>query len=258
LSGENIHLRICAVIPAYDEAARIASVIEATRAYLPTVFVVDDGSTDATREKALASGALVLGHARNRGKGAALRTGFREALARGYDAVVTLDGDGQHDPNEIPELLLRAGSSGAPIVVGARIRRRSAMPLHRRANNAIVSAVGTWLCGQRVPDVQSGFRFLRRDVLSAVQTETIGYEMEAELLVRAGRMGFPIESAPVTAIYADERSHVEPWREIVRYTRLLFRCLSAPPPRSVRGQQTRSMPPGRADGASPAGEDTAA
>lgn len=223
-------MRVCALIPAYNVEAFIATVVEQTRAFLPRVYVVDDGSTDQTAKKARASGAEVLRHPTNRGKGHALRTGFQRALEEGFHAVVTLDADGQHDPHDIPSLLECAARTEAPIVVGARVERET-MPLHRRLNNGLVSSVGRWLCGQPVLDFQCGFRFLSAEVLRAVTLETGGYETESELLIQAGRLGFRIENVPIRTIYAGQRSHVHAWREMRRFTRLLFRSLVRIPPR---------------------------
>jgi len=223
-------VRLCALIPAYNAETFVAGVVEQTRAILPVVFVVDDGSEDRTAEKARAAGAIVLSHPANYGKGRALRTGFRHALQEGFDGVVTLDADGQHDPHDIPHLLECARRTEAPVVVGARLDRRT-MPLHRRGNNRLVTAVGRWLCGQRVWDFQCGLRFLRSDVLRAVSLETEGYETESEFLIQAGRLGFRIESVPVQTIYAGQTSHVRAWREMRRFSRLLFRSLVRIPPR---------------------------
>lgn len=223
-------MRLCALIAAYNAEALIATVVEQTRAILPAVYVVDDGSLDSTAEKARAAGAEVVSHPVNRGKGCALRTGFARVLDDGFDGVITLDADGQHDPQDIPRLLECATRTEAAVVVGARIHRRT-MPLHRRLNNGLVTTVGRWLCGQPVPDFQCGFRFLRRDALRAVPLETDGYETESEFLIQAGRRGFRIESVPVQTIYAGQVSHVRAWREMRRFTLLLFRSLVRIPPR---------------------------
>lgn len=223
-------MRLCALIPAYNAEAFIATVVEQTRTFLPHVYVVDDGSTDQTAHKARAVGAEILQHPTNRGKGYALRTGFQRVLEEGFDAVITLDADGQHDPHDIPLFLECAARTEAPLIVGARVKREM-MPLHRRMNNGLVTFVGRWLCGQPVLDFQCGFRFLRSEVLRAVVLETNGYETESELLIQAGRLGFRIENVPIRTIYNGQISHVRAWREMRRFTRLLFRSLVRIPPR---------------------------
>ncbi|MBM3214447.1 glycosyltransferase family 2 protein [Candidatus Poribacteria bacterium] len=226
-------MRLCVIIPALNAEPYIGAVVEEARAAIPHVYVVDDGSTDRTGEKALASGASVLTHDVNRGKGGALRTGYAQAQRDGFDAVVTMDADGQHLPSEMGKLVERFLHTGAPIVVGSRARRRSTMPLHRRANNALVSAVGTWLCGQPVQDFQCGYRLIRCDALRHILPllTTTGYETESELLIIAGRLGFRIESVDVSTIYSGQTSHVRALREMHRFTQLLFRSLCRVPAR---------------------------
>lgn len=124
-----------AIIPCWNEAATIADIVLRTRSQLPRVFVVDDGSSDATAAAALAAGARVLRHDRNRGKGAALRTGLTAALREGFGWGLTLDADGQHPPESIPSLLRCAEETGAELVVGNRFARPAAMPVLRRLVN---------------------------------------------------------------------------------------------------------------------------
>ncbi len=195
---------------------------------MDAVCVVDDGSSDGTSDVALAAGATVVRHKRNMGKGIAIRSGIERALADGYDAVITIDGDGQHDPMDIPRFIDRHRETGAHVVVGTRMSDVAAMPIHRVWNNRLVSAVGQWLSDSVVPDFQCGYRFMLLEPLRALALETRGYEMEAELLLRLGRAGHAIDSVPVATVYAGEVSHVRPLREMLRFTRLLFRSLASP------------------------------
>ncbi|RKX99556.1 hypothetical protein DRP77_13035, partial [Candidatus Poribacteria bacterium] len=170
-------------------------------------------------------GVVVLRHDRNMGKGMALRTGFSYALERGYELVMTMDGDGQHDPEDIPRFMERMGRGDADIVLGARVLDRRRMPIHRRLNNRLVSAVGSWLSGQKVVDFQCGYRLIRSEVLKAIKLETRRYETESELLIKAGRMGFRIVSIPIRAIYNGAKSNVRPFTEMRLFTLLLLKSL---------------------------------
>lgn len=151
-----------ALVPALDEAPRVGAVVEGARRHLP-VIVVDDGSLDGTADEARAAGAEVLRHPEPRGKGEALRTGFRHALDRGVEAVITLDGDGQHDPAEVPEFLEAWRATGADLVIGARDFR--SMPPTRRVANILGRRVLRWATGVDVPDNRSGYRLVSRRLM---------------------------------------------------------------------------------------------
>lgn len=208
---------IIAVIPAHDEAPRIVRVVEAAKASLP-VLVVDDGSTDDTAAAAERAGARVLRQRPNQGKGAALRAGFGAALADGAAAVVTLDGDGQHDPAEIPSFLAlhaRRAREGrvVELIIGRRDFRR--MPVVRRLSNwlgtvTLSAAVGRW-----IDDNQSGYRLVGRRLMAATLDSTeSGFAFEVEMIAICLREGWPIDWVPIRTIYADERSHIRPLRHL--------------------------------------------
>ncbi len=206
--------RVIALIPAHDEAPRIAAVVRGTAAHLP-VLVVDDGSTDGTAAVAREAGADVLELRPNAGKGAALRAGFRHALAGGCDAVVTLDADGQHDPAEIPALLAALAAPRAPgsappdLVVGKRDFRR--MPPVRRVANVLGGRAFSWAVGEHVPDNQSGYRLVGRRLMEASLTsDERGFQFEVEMLATCLARGWLIAWVPVRTIYAGEPSHIRP------------------------------------------------
>jgi glycosyltransferase involved in cell wall biosynthesis len=159
--------RIVAVVPAYDEEGAIGSVVGEIRAFDPTidVVVVDDGSTDSTAAAAAAAGAAVVRLPFNLGIGAAVQTGFRYALERGYDVAVRLDGDGQHDPAELPKLLAPLARDEADVVTGSRFRDAESgyrPPLARRLGITWFARLVSLLSGQRVTDTTSGFQALNR------------------------------------------------------------------------------------------------
>ncbi len=216
--------RYCVIIPAVEAAGTIGPLVgRIARGGLP-VLVVDDGSRDATAVTASREGATVISHLRNLGKGCALRTGFAYALRFRYEGVVTMDSDGQHDPDDIP-LLLQAGESHqAGIVVGNRLANGHVMPPARRWTNALMSWVVSGMAGTPIPDSQCGFRFIRRDVLEGVTLHAARFEIETELLLAAARR-WKIVSVPVRTIYGRERSRIRPAREAVRFLGVLARQL---------------------------------
>ena len=220
-------MKICLLLPAYNESKTIGQIIQESSAFISEIVVINDGSSDKTAEIAAACGAVCLTNPTNCGKGNALRKGFAYALERGYELVFTMDSDGQHQPADIPRFLEHFDSTHPDILIGARETQdlRTPMPLHRRVNNCLISYVGSKLCGQRVPDFQSGYRLIRAEVLRQVHLETERYEMESELLIKAGRLGFRIESLPIQTRYGDEISHIKPLREIWLFTKLLLRSL---------------------------------
>jgi glycosyltransferase involved in cell wall biosynthesis len=216
-------MRVIAVIPARDAAATVGDVVRGIRRALPSadVIVVDDGSTDVTGEKAREAGAIVVRHDVNRGKGAALESGFAEALRRGADAVVALDADGQHDPASAPALL--EALDRADLVVGSRERDRRGMPWVRRATNDVMTRLVSLLARRRIPDSQSGYRAIRASVLRAVHPRSRRFEYESEFLIDAARAGFSIGEAPVPTLYNAPGSHIDPLRDTLRFIRLVLR-----------------------------------
>ena len=208
-----------ALIPAYNEAARIAPVIRGALAHLP-VLVVDDGSKDETVAVAEAAGATVLRQIPNQGKGAALRAGMRWALANGCETVVTLDADGQHDPAEIPAFVVEYGATRADLIIGAR--DFSQMPAVRRAANTAGRWSFSWALGQPVQDNQSGYRLLSRRMMEAVlDSQEQGFEFEVEMIVTCVQLGYTLAWVPIRTIYGGETSHIDPWTHATNWVRLV-------------------------------------
>lgn len=220
-------MKVCLLLPAYNESKTIGRIIQESSEFINEIIVIDDGSSDETAAIAAACSVVCLKNPTNRGKGNALRKGFAYALKCGYELVFTMDSDGQHQPADIPRFLEHFDNTHPDILIGARDTQdlQTSMPFHRRVNNRLISYVGSKLCGQRVSDFQSGYRLIRAEVLRQVHLETERYEMESELLIKAGRLGFRIESLPIQTRYGDEISHIKPLREIWLFTRLLFRSL---------------------------------
>ena len=209
---------ILAVIPGYQEGPRIATVVEGARAFLPVV-VVDDGSNDDTAAQAEVAGARVLRQIPNAGKGAALRAGFRYALEQGAVAVVTLDADGQHDPAEIPLFLAAFEASRPELVVGRR--DFASMPPVRRLSNTLGGWVFSAAVGRRVPDNQSGYRLIGRQLMAALlDSDESGFEFEVEMIARCIALGLSLTDVPIRTIYGGEPSHIQPWRHFTEFLRV--------------------------------------
>ena len=209
---------VIAVIPGYQEGTRIAAVVSVARQHLPVV-VVDDGSTDDTAERAEAAGATVIRQVPNQGKGAALRAGFRHSLAHGVHGVVTLDADGQHDPAEIRRFLAAYERSHPELIVGRRDFRQ--MPPIRRLSNTIGGWVLSRAVGRPIPDNQSGYRLIGRQLMDALlDSDESGFEFEVEMIARCIALGLPIADVPIRTIYGGEPSHIRPWRHFIEFLRV--------------------------------------
>lgn len=207
-----------ALIPAYDETSTIGRVVARARRHL-VVLVVDDGSRDGTAAVAREAGAEVAVQWPNRGKGAALRTGFDIAIQRGVEAVVTLDADGQHDPDEIPRFLEAFAAGPYDLIVGQRDFRR--MPPSRRLANTLGGAAFSWAVGRSIPDNQSGYRLVGRRLMEALRdSREPGFEFEVEMLTTCIRHGWPIGWVPIRTIYAGEASHIRPWPHLTSFIRV--------------------------------------
>jgi glycosyltransferase involved in cell wall biosynthesis len=216
---------VAALIPAYYEEKFIRDVAMRAKAQLDTVLVVDDGSIDKTSEEAKAAGVEVVKHEKNAGKGAAIKTGLCTLLARPeIEFILILDGDGQHLPEEIPHFLAAANAAGAPMIVGNRMRDVRAMPFVRKWTNRYMSWQISRVIGQRVPDTQCGFRmFARALAADFLDTPSTAFDFETEMLAIAARKGCPIGDAKVSTVYGDEVSKIHPWRDTVKFFKLLSR-----------------------------------
>jgi len=218
-------MKTCILIPGYNESRMIGQVVTNARKIIDDVVVIDDGSRDNTAQIAQDAGAYVIKHEVNKGKGAALRTGFQYVIDHGYDAVITMDSDGQHDPDDIPGFLDAVEKIGSGIIIGTRMGDISTMPLIRRCTNKLTSFSASMLARQKIEDSQSGFRLITTDVLKTVKLETAGFETESEILIKASKAGFRISSVSIKTIYGEEKRKIKPMRDTYRFLRLLFRSL---------------------------------
>jgi hypothetical protein len=201
------------VIPVFDESATIGQVVAAARAHGP-VLVVDDGSRDDSAAVATAAGAEVLRHARRLGKAQALLSGVAAARRRGASVVVTLDGDGQHDPASIPALLAAAGAAPRAVIVGNRLGGPGTLAPTRRNAIRMASFFANWTSGLAVRDSQSGFRVYPLALFDDVSTRRGGFVFETEILLAAAARGWRVEECGVAAIpRGGQRSRFRPVRD---------------------------------------------
>ncbi len=217
-------LRCCVVIPALNEARTIRAVAEGCLRHFPDVVVVDDGSSDGTAACLDGLSVEVLRHPAPLGKARALVDGFRWALEHRFDAVLTLDGDGQHDAADLPRLAAVAERFPDHIVIGARLLARERQPRHRRFGNAFADWWVAWPCGQRIADTQSGQRCYPRRVLElALDMRQQGFVFETAILIEAADRGIATISVPIAARYEPgaRASHFRPLRDVSRITRLI-------------------------------------
>jgi glycosyltransferase involved in cell wall biosynthesis len=212
---------LACIVPALNAAPSLPKVLAGLRASVPEAFIigVDDGSTDDTRSVMTAGCDLVLVHEVNQGKGAALKTAFREVLARGFAGTLTIDSDGQHDPayaRPIAEAL-----DTYDVVVGVRRREGTRMPLHRRMSNAISTRAISLCAGCEIPDAQSGYRAMRAEVLRKVNPPGTRYEFETAFLIQSARAGFRIGAVPIPTIYGAP-SYFREFEDAARIVRTIW------------------------------------
>lgn len=213
--------RWCVLIPCLNEEAAIQGVVESALALGVPVIVVDDGSDDRTPEIVAALPVTLLRHPQRSGKGEALRTGFREVLRQGFDAVVTMDGDGQHLASDVPRIVAAAARYPGHIVIGARLLEREQQPPGRRRANAVADWGISWACAQPVADTQSGQRWYPRVALELVDLPAENFVFEAAILIAASReKQVGVVSVPIASRYQGDfrLSHFSPVRDVSRIT----------------------------------------
>ncbi|MHB8121526.1 MAG: glycosyltransferase family 2 protein [Desulfuromonadaceae bacterium] len=215
----------CILIPAYNAEKTILAVVRECLQHGLPVVVVDDGSADGTAGMVAGLPVTLLRHGQNLGKGAALKTGFAWAIESGFDAVVTIDADGQHDVSAIPKLIASAQNGQWAILIASRHTQFEQMAGLRKIWNRI----GVWCIWKRtgfeITDSQSGFRYYSREILKDSSLESNGYALEMEILLKAWKRGFTVGSLPIAARVADGRatSHYRPFKDTARISMTFLR-----------------------------------
>ena len=197
--------RTLAIIPCYNEEHAIDIVVLKTKHYVDEVLVVDDGSIDDTTRIAKEAGAIVITHETNRGKGNAIKTGFRYALDHGFDYVVTIDGDGQHNPAEIPNLVGNIMNNSHDISLGFRVGQDTEMPKWRKVGKRVLDYATSFGSGGFVTDSQCGFRAFNRKAIEDLTPRLKGnaFSVESEQLIKAHDLGLGLVNTNVTCKYND-------------------------------------------------------
>lgn len=218
VSGVLDSMKVCILVPVYNEHKAIAGVVESLRQMHFDVFVVDDGSKDDSGRVAQEKGAVVITHECNQGKGKSLQDGFDYILRTNqYDALITLDGDGQHDIHDIKQFLSRAEGQPDCIVTGTRMANPKGMPWIRLMTNRFMSWLISLICKQSIPDTQCGYRLISCGVLRQLSLTSNDFQIETEVLIQAARKGFKIHSVPIQTIYRGEKSKINPLIDTVRF-----------------------------------------
>jgi glycosyltransferase involved in cell wall biosynthesis len=204
--------RPAALVPAFRCESTVGFVVGGIRRVVPDVLVVDDGSGDATAERAAEAGARVLSRSANGGKGCALRDGLALLLQEDVTHIAFVDADGQHDPDDLPHVL-SAAEAGADFVVGSRLARPEGMPAKNYWANAIGDKVLSRMTGLPVEDGQSGFRVIAADLLRPLRLVSTRFAIENEILIKAAPRVRRFSVVPVKTIYTSAGSHYRPFHD---------------------------------------------
>ena len=210
------------LICAYNEEKHIKKVVNETLKYVKDVIVVNDGSKDNTLKELKKTKAIILNHKVNKGKGEALKTGFKYAYEKGFDYLILMDGDGQHSPKDVPKFLKEI-EKGCDLILGCRKKRHSDMPKRRRVSNFATSALISTKRRKWIKDTQCGFRAVRLSFLKNINLKRKSYDLESEMIIKMIKKGAKMKNLEVETIYGDETSTINPAKESFRFFRVLLR-----------------------------------
>ncbi len=222
MNSLNQQVKVCAVIPFYNEKDFLSDVVSEALNFVDNIIAVNDGSTDGSEKTILNLDSVqVFNLERNYGKGYALQNGFDECIKSNYDVIITLDADKQHNPKSIPDFISKLDNFD--IVIGNRLNDTKSMPFQRILSNKITSALLSIKAGQKILDSQCGYRAYKTEVLKKVKTFSFGYEAESEMIVYAARAGFKIGFVNIFTIYGNEKSKMNPIKVILGFIKILFK-----------------------------------
>ncbi|MCK5581349.1 MAG: glycosyltransferase family 2 protein [Candidatus Omnitrophica bacterium] len=216
-------MKLCIVIPIYNEAQEIGEVVEDVKAKGLDVLVVNDGSTDESGEIAKDKGAIVITNPTRGGKGFSLRKGFEYALDNDYDGVITMDGDGQHAVADLDQFIDKIKEFPVSVIAGNRMHNARGMPFVRWMTNRLMSLLISVICGEFIPDSQCGYRYIHSEILRKIKLTCSDFEIETEVLVKAGKLGCKIFSMPIQTIYCNEESRIHPVKDTLRFFSYLIK-----------------------------------
>jgi glycosyltransferase involved in cell wall biosynthesis len=215
------------IIPSYNASPTLGKLISKLTEYVSSkdIVVIDDGSTDDTYEVAKDSRVTVIQHEKNKGKGIALKTGFDYCLKNNYSGVITMDADLQHDPKFVQDFLKMGESSKYGIIIGTRQMNLKIMPSDRYLTNKICSIIISILAGKTIHDSQSGYRWISREVLKKVNLSSKRYDLESEILIKAGRANFKMGEVEISTIYEKSKSFINPFVDTGRFIKVVIKSM---------------------------------
>ncbi len=220
-------MKVVAVIPALNCEKTIGGVVKGLNGLVDEIVVVDDGSTDNTKNNGRTNGAVVISHPENKGLGRALQTGFQEALKREADIIVTLDGDGQHNPSDVKKVLNMLIYNHCDVAIGSRLLDKNGwqnFPRHRLWGNLILTFLTNLACGKKTTtDSQSGYRALKRKVIEKMELQSSRMAISSEIIFEVAKNNFNIKEVPIEATYEDEVSNQRLFMDTLRIISMLFR-----------------------------------
>lgn len=223
--------KIGIIIPVYLHSGKLPELLDQLNVYvsMEDVLVVDDGSPEASALTATAFGAHTIHHSENQGKGAALQKGLEYWGIRGYDWVITLDADGQHDPAEIPKFRKAIEADQYDVIIGSRLHDLSSMPLDRQFSNRTTSRLISRLTGKYIHDSQSGYRAIRLASVAGINWYEPGFAFESEMIVRLAKRDARLHFIPIRSIYPKgQKSSIKRLPDTLRFLRAVARSLLFP------------------------------
>ncbi len=215
-------MKICILIPSFNEAKTIGGLVKSVKQLGFDVMVIDDGSWDNTAQVSRESGAEIIKNNQNLGKGASLRKAFAILAQSDYDAVITMDGDGQHLPVDISSFVEQYRKQKCGLIIGNRMSESKGMPLIRWITNKFMSYLISKKCRQQIADSQCGFRLIDMGLLKKMNLYTDNFEIESEILIEAAKQGQGIVSVPIKTVYEGQYSAIHPVADTIRFFKFIF------------------------------------